>query len=502
MSVLARLGLSGIRADDMGSAVAAFVERGDHLTLSREEYKQVQEWWVSDTDGTSLFETVLVGALSVPLAVLVFAAVKNATPGLMQWAKTEWRRFLLEFAWLVTPLVLLFVRDLCTPSWAVSAVLWVLAAALIVYALSKQVVFDNDKAAIVAEFSKPRLHFLSQFRASLMLLTVTAILAVDFRVFPRRFAKTERFGFSPMDMGVGAFVFAGGLVSRQIRADGQPKTRRYFTQLRRNLSAALPMLVLGMLRFVVLHYVGYQQHVSEYGVHWNFFCTLAVVAILNAVIQPRRCLLWAVCCLALHQALLSAVGVSVLVEDKSLPRDTLFLANREGISSCLGFFALHCAAMTLGQHVQSLRLRTLRRGTQAVPEWRRLTRRLWQTALVLLLSAQGLHTTQLLPVSRKQCNLSYVLVVVGTSCAALAALLHTSLASRQRHASAHVRLFDSINRNSLVIFMLANFMTGAVNLSMRTVFVPPLPAATIIWLYVFLVCLLAHLLRHRTLKFW
>jgi phosphatidylinositol glycan class W len=40
---------------------------------------------------------------------------------------------------------------------------------------------------------------------------------VDFGVFPRKFAKTEMFGTSVMDMGVGAFIFASAIVSRQTR---------------------------------------------------------------------------------------------------------------------------------------------------------------------------------------------------------------------------------------------------------------------------------------------
>jgi phosphatidylinositol glycan class W len=37
---------------------------------------------------------------------------------------------------------------------------------------------------------------------------------VDFHAFPRRFAKAEGYGTGLMDIGVGATIFAGGLVSK------------------------------------------------------------------------------------------------------------------------------------------------------------------------------------------------------------------------------------------------------------------------------------------------
>ena len=70
-------------------------------------------------------------------------------------------------------------------------------------------------------------------------------------------------------IGVGAFVFANGLVTPMTST---PKG--LFGALR----SAGPLLVLGAGRLVSIKASGYPEHVSEYGVHWNFFLTLAAVS--------------------------------------------------------------------------------------------------------------------------------------------------------------------------------------------------------------------------------
>ena len=51
------------------------------------------------------------------------------------------------------------------------------------------------------------------YRFVLTTLTITAILAIDFDLFPRRLGKTETYGLSLMDIGGGSYVFSSGFVS-------------------------------------------------------------------------------------------------------------------------------------------------------------------------------------------------------------------------------------------------------------------------------------------------
>merc|ERR1712020_278399 len=84
--------------------------------------------------------------------------------------------------------------------------------------------------------------FVSNHRAIMIIFTTIAILAVDFPVFPRRFAKTETFGYGLMDLGVGSFTFANGLVSAEARQVDKSLTQ--------NLSGCVPLLILGALRLI------------------------------------------------------------------------------------------------------------------------------------------------------------------------------------------------------------------------------------------------------------
>jgi len=153
-----------------------------------------------------------------------------------------------------------------------------------------------------------------------MAATCLAILGVDFPAFPRRYAKAEGFGGGVMDVGVGAIIFAGGLVSAVAAGAAAASTgdsaaataaasgstshassssssssawllsaRLRLLQLLRGVKAAIPLLLLGGGREIATAIVGYQAHLGEYGLNWNFFYTIAAVTLLTlAVPVPSR----------------------------------------------------------------------------------------------------------------------------------------------------------------------------------------------------------------------
>jgi len=171
--------------------------------------------------------------------------------------------------------------------------------------------WQEDKAWVLVQ--ERHKSFVAAFKGATMFVTCFAILAVDFSPFDRAYAKTEAFGTSLMDLGVGMFVFSSGITSRWARGRELQCAAKYRRRKHRRsgsecsdedddddvvvedknptlleqLPINLPAVVLGLARFVVMRSVNYQEHASEYGAQWNFYLTLAGVWCLAAC--TRRC---------------------------------------------------------------------------------------------------------------------------------------------------------------------------------------------------------------------
>jgi phosphatidylinositol glycan class W len=360
----------------------------------------------------------------------------------------------------------------------------------------EQTVILNDKKQI--KFHK-KLLFLTFYRSTISYLTFIAILAVDFPIFPRSFAKTEVQGYGLMDVGAASFCISGGMVST-------------FARGRRNhngihlVKKSMPLLVMGFIRLITTKGLDYQEHVSEYGVHWNFFFTLTVVSLMSWVIRgffmvDKRVhsnivisLMVPFAILVLYQHFLSNYGLQKYIEDA--PRHcemkihnricNLFAANREGILGCIGYLVLYLFGEDIGRYC-------LWDGTgneekhNSVYGFRifKATISFW---LMLFLSTVYLD----IPVSRRSMSASFIFWVLAHN---LSILLLTWLACSLSYSKKRRKydytiippIFQAVNNSGLLVFILANLMTGAVNLSMNTLKASNMEAIVAMLLYLFAV---------------
>ncbi|XP_048131911.1 uncharacterized protein At4g17910 isoform X4 [Rhodamnia argentea] len=214
---------------------------------------------------------------------------------------------------------------------------------------------------------------ISLYRVCMMIVTCLCILAVDFRIFPRRYAKTETFGTGLMDLGVGSFVLANALVSRQAR---NISSMNLMTALR-NTS---PLIALGFGRLVSTAGVDYQVHVGEYGVHWNFFFTLAAVSLLTSLINisPKNCgILGFFILIGYQSCLIQGLNFYLISSERG---SSIISQNKEGIFSIFGYWGMYLVGVQLGNY---LFFGNQTSASQRGKEWAR--RRVWIIALLFWL---------------------------------------------------------------------------------------------------------------------
>ena len=137
--------------------------------------------------------------------------------------------------------------------------------------------------------------YLSAHRAYVYLLTMIAILAVDFPLFPRRYCKTDIYGYDGfMDLGAASFVIVAGWTSVMQHHQYQKSINTSstiveelqiitITNYYKVIKKCIPLKLIGIISLAITKGLEYQDHVSEYGVHWNFFFTLCCVELIMIV---------------------------------------------------------------------------------------------------------------------------------------------------------------------------------------------------------------------------
>lgn len=348
----------------------------------------------------------------------------------------------------------------------------------------------------------PRKPFLTSYRGAMLIATVVAILAVDFHIFPRRFAKVETWGTSLMDLGVGSFVFSAGVVAARpvYRERSAGKGSALSIRMRYALRHSIPLLVLGFVRLLSVKGLDYAEHVTEYGVHWNFFFTLALLPPFVAVFQSALKLVPSYAALSL----MLGVGYQIVLETTSLkafiltgPRVDFVSKNREGIFSFVGYLAIFLAGQDLGMFVLPRKITSSGSGAGTQRTTLLMTMGVWATVwTILYFIATDYRLGFGLDVSRRIANLPYMLWVAAFNSAQVLAfcLVDTiyfpatynaidKKTENEAYEAATSKVLKAYNRNGLALFLIANLLTGFVNMTVKTLDAGPMTSMGILMAY-------------------
>ncbi|KAG0255452.1 Glucosaminyl phosphatidylinositol (GlcN-PI) nositol acylation protein [Mortierella polycephala] len=386
---------------------------------------------------------------------------------------------------------------------------------------------ESDHATL--EFHDPvddtkKLKLANVYRAGMMLLTCIAILAVDFPIFPRRFGKVEVYGTSLMDLGVGSFVFSSGVVSARgyLKKDILPFRQQMMIALR----TSIPLLILGLGRYISTKGVDYQEHVTEYGMHWNFFFTLGFLPIFvtffRSLASYIRFSLLGTAVAVVYQMFLTFGGLEDYIQHA--PRVDIISMNKEGIFRYLAIFLV---GVDVGLYVlpNDPYFFMRRKSNKKKAKKGKLAMILVSLAFLLCMGFTTSYGILRIPVSRQMANLSYFFWVITFNtgyilCFLLAEIaitnnepsalaiaraqakanLSTAASSKKnQRLSATVQLppltcpplLEAVNRNGLAVFLVANVLTGLVNLSIKTLYTPTNQALGILTAYIATVSALA-----------
>lgn len=383
--------------------------------------------------------------------------------------------------------------------------LLLLAPVAIIYALPRH--HSSKKAKVPPKVSKdeipnplPKKSFLTTYRGAMLVVTCTSILAVDFRIFPRRFAKVENWGTSLMDIGVGSFVFSAGVVAaRPILKDQLTnKSTPLGTRLFQSTRHSIPLLILGFIRLWTVKGLDYAEHVTEYGVHWNFFFTLGFMPPFLALFRSANQFLpylsyppvLATLVAGTYQLVLEFTDLKAYI--LTAPRTNLISQNREGIFSFFGYLAIFLSGQATGMYViprttipqTQTQWAVINRLRSSPRRWLLTQLICWSTIWTLLFTISTSYNYGAgIPISRRLANMPYFLWITAFNCWQITAFCVVETVffpqayksgdtSRRSEEEAYrdctSRVLHAFNRNGLAIFLVANLLTGLVNLTVPT----------------------------------
>ncbi|XP_063846101.1 uncharacterized protein LOC135091961 [Scylla paramamosain] len=432
--------------------------------------RAAHEAFVTGHSGTTPQDVVLAVSSAFPGTLLVAAIVQG---------RLGWQWFLLECVLLVTPVALGFTvmadftpHMLLCSSLLASLLLWVARSRVSAWngcdkaGESPRVTSTHLLPQPAIESTGKRVGCVTCYRALLNLATTIAILALC------------------QDGGAG--LQRDGCRSSGLRHRQRLGRGRRQASLRVVLKDAALLVCLGLVRLAMVWAADYQHHVTEYGVHGNFFFTLAALKLTCSWWAWRLgtagnlALMLALC--LVHHLLLTVGGVEGWTLG-SVPRDSFLNANREWFVSMPSYAALYFTGAGVGAYVRDRSKRA------TVPHF------LWAVVVASAVSLALLHF-YVDPASRRLGNAAFVAfsILYATLTLAIFSLLDIWIPKLLPGVSSTPRILQAINQRPLLNFLLSNLATGVINKSVNTLTVSPPWDFTVVLGYTFCVTAVVYFL--------
>ncbi|XP_052242547.1 phosphatidylinositol-glycan biosynthesis class W protein-like [Dreissena polymorpha] len=339
----------------------------------------------------------------------------------------------------------------------------------------------------------------------------TIIDEQNFIIYPKYFYKSRLYGTTLMDLGLGFYVISHAMVANEAR--GIFLKASVWSTFIKVCKDVIPLVFLGLARYFATSGFGYHVPVQEYGVHWNFFFTLAVIKLGSTVLffltPPSLHAFLGPCILATHQLLLSKAGLREFVivgYGTHFSRNGIIEANREGIVATVGFLAIFFIGVQLGKILMAKR-RTIGEWLQALAQLVIVCVSSW-----LLFNVASVFAER---PSRKFANLAYACFIIGISSLLMVKLLLFDIVTAffrriatpgcqsgktspfEESCDRTCRLLQAINYNGLLFFVIANLVTGLFNLFADTMLYSHAEAFVIVSVYMLLLSAISLHLYNR-----
>ncbi|RLV96043.1 GPI-anchored wall transfer protein 1 [Spathaspora sp. JA1] len=474
--------------------------------------KQQKEQFVSDLLGGSISE--IYNATSISLSSYLAYHILENLANIHEQEQTNLYDYILNVLTLLAA-VTIYSEHLTSLHYMI------VLPSIIIYIINRFKKSATKRQEVDEETTQnllPRKSFITAYRAHMLILTNIAILAVDFKIFPRRFAKVETWGTSLMDLGVGSFVFSMGLVnSRSLIRNHSPtkafQLNLYLNNLKHSVVKSTPILILGIIRLISVKKLEYQEHMTEYGIHWNFFITLGMLPIALGILDP----LFSVVPARMITALVITLGYEFLLAKTNLLSfiltsenrfDNVITMNKEGIFSFIGYFAIFVFGQSFGSFALTgyktknnlISIGTIKSSNKQ-GNWLTVNTTngliiatIFYHLLFYLINNSWLFTS----ISRRLANCGYVLWVVSYNSTILLGynLIDKLVATNTKYSS---YLLEAINNNGLLLFLVANLLTGFVNMSINTLTMSRMMSFLILLTYTLTFTAIALVLHHYKL---